>query len=150
MGGMLGSVLVPLERERVAAAALALNGGDFPELLATSGEDEIIALRNGIHRMYGWDVWQMREAARAALNGIDPLALAPRVDPRRVLFISPRFDQVVPFELASRWWEAAGRPRRIIIPTGHYSSAFFMFYLHRKCVEHFRDKFGYSAEFGRG
>jgi uncharacterized lipoprotein YddW (UPF0748 family) len=93
--------------------------------------------------MHGWTDQQLYDEASRMIGGVDPLALAARLDPKRILHVSPWFDQVVPYDLATRWWEAAGRPRRIGIPTGHYSSGFFTFYIHRKCVEHFRAMFGY-------
>ncbi len=142
MGGMLSSLLVAVD-DRIAAAVLMLNGADFPRLLEISGEPEVIDLRARINKMYGWDAPAMRAQAAKYIADIDPRVLAPRVDPRKVLVISARFDDVVPFELANEWWEAAGRPQRLIIPTGHYSSGFFISYVFRKCCEHFRAKFGY-------
>jgi cephalosporin-C deacetylase-like acetyl esterase len=143
MGGFMGSILMATD-DRFTAAALMLNGGDFARLVAVSQEEEVIEARAGYMKRSGWTLAEMYTNAGPVFADIDPIALAPKIDPSRVLFISPKFDHVVPYELASRWWEAAGRPHRITIPTGHFSSVLFIFYIQQKCDEHFRKVFGYA------
>lgn len=143
-GGFVGSIIMAID-DRPAAAALMLNGGDFPQLVVVSLEQEVIDAREEAMRLTGWDLPTLYLETAKIMAEIDPLVVAPLIDPTKkpILFVSPRFDQVVPYDLGDRWWRAANQPHRITIPTGHFSSIWFLFYIQDKCVEHFRDAFGY-------
>ncbi|MDP8225561.1 MAG: prolyl oligopeptidase family serine peptidase [Candidatus Lernaella stagnicola] len=141
-GGFMASIMMAVD-DRPAAATLMLNGGDFATLVVTSQEEEVIEAREGFMKLKGWDEQTLYRNAAAMYAEIDPIVLAPRIKPQKVLFVSPKFDQVVPYYLATRWWEAAGKPHRITLPTGHFSSVYFLFYIQDRCVEHFRRVFGY-------
>ena len=141
MGGFLGSLLMAAD-QRIAAGALMLNGGDLAKILMFSEEEELVEIREGLRRKHGWDDQRLFEEASRALDDVDPVALAPRLNPDIILHIPARFDRVVPWELSSRWWEAAHRPKRIAVPTGHYSAVNFLHYIRWRCVHHFRQMFG--------
>jgi hypothetical protein len=51
---------------------------------------------------------------------MDPLTWADRIDPERVLLVSARFDRVIPEDRTRALWQAMGRPRWLVVPTGHY------------------------------
>jgi hypothetical protein len=107
-----------------------------------SKEQEIVDFRAAVKTHYGWDDETFKAEAKRLLTPIDPLTYAPNLNPEKVLHIPPYFDQVVPFELAEKWWHAAGEPDRIIIPTGHYSAAFVIHYIKVKARDHFLEVFG--------
>ncbi len=140
MGGFQASLLMAVDW-RIDAGVFMLNGGDFPKLLMISQEGQIIEYRQVIKEKYGLSDEQMYAEAQKALGDIDPMVFAPNLNPARVLFISPRFDQVVPHECALKWWNAAGHPNMIVIPTGHYSSVFLIRFIQRKAVNHFEKVF---------
>jgi len=140
MGGFFGSVLTAVD-DRVAAAALMLNGGDLAQLLTITDEGWVEQVREEFLASRQWTHQQLYDEADRLWRDIDPLTVAPRIDPHKVLLISARFDRIVPYDLSTVWWEAAHRPRRITIPTGHYGSVVFISYIQRKCADHFRRVF---------
>lgn len=145
MGGFIGSMLVAVD-DRIAAAALMLNGGDIPQLLVMSEEQEVVEIREGLQKKHQWDNQTMYEEGTRVLGAIDPITLAPLIDPKKIMLISARFDKVVPYDLSTRWWQAAHRPKRVVVPTGHYSAIVFLHYFRWRCSKFFRGQFGLSED----
>jgi dipeptidyl aminopeptidase/acylaminoacyl peptidase len=141
MGGLLGSLTMAAD-SRIHAGVFALNGGNLPELLAVSEEGEVKEFYEAILKDNGWDKRAFIENATREISDVDPLTYAPNLDPTRVLHISPYFDKVVPYELAEQWYNAAHQPRRITIPTGHYSSVVAINFIKRNSKKHFEKCFG--------
>ncbi|MGQ9855249.1 MAG: alpha/beta hydrolase [Fervidobacterium sp.] len=50
---------------------------------------------------------------------LDPIAYAQFVDKNRIIFVEALFDKALPLRSRKLLWEALGRPRRYIIPSGH-------------------------------
>ena len=140
MGGFISSLIMSVD-DRVKAGVFALNGGNLPQLLLRTKEGEVVDFRVAVQKRFGWDDKTFLEEAQKMLWDVDPLHYAPNLDPSKILHISPRFDLVVPFDLANQWYQAAHKPKRIILPTGHYSSAFFIHYIRAKIKGHFKDVF---------
>lgn len=120
MGGMLATMLAAAE-PRVQCAVICLAGGDFARLALEA--DEIQVQRWVEERCIADDLTpgELREEVRARFDS-DPLAFAGSVDARRVLFVDARFDRVLPKRSRVALWRALGRPERVDIPLGHYSS----------------------------
>lgn len=140
MGGFQSSILMAVDK-RIQAGALLLNGCDLPRLVVISAEEDVIAFRNALKQKHGWNDDELLAQAQQQLGDIDPEVFAPLLDPTRIFHLSARFDHVVPHELSTRWNRAAGMPKRISIPTGHYSSVIFLHYIKRKCVKYFKTIF---------
>lgn len=140
MGGFFGSVLAAVD-ERIAAAVLMLNGGDLAQLLTITDEGWVEQMRKEFLARNQWTHQQLYEEAHRLWRDIDPLTVAPKIDPNKVLLISARFDRIVPYSLSTAWWEAAHRPQRITLPCSHYSSVVFISYIQKKCANHFRRVF---------
>jgi fermentation-respiration switch protein FrsA (DUF1100 family) len=136
-GGFQSSIVMAVDA-RIKAGAFLLNGGDFGEVITISKEGLVIEFRDELKKLKGWDDAELIRQASLQMDSVDPMAVAPLLNPQRVLHVPPRFDQVVPFEYAEKWYEAANRPSRVVIPTGHYSSALFIYYIRALCLEHFR------------
>jgi len=143
MGGFMASLLLAVD-DRPAAGTVILCGGDFPQILAVSTEEDVVAAREKMKAHFGWDDQAFYEAAWAEVAAVDPMVFAPRLDPDKILFISMRYDWVVPYRVADRWWRAAHQPRRLTLPAGHFSSFYFMRYILRESTRHFCDRFGYT------
>jgi dienelactone hydrolase len=124
MGGILTSVLIAVE-PRLRAAVIALAGGDLPTVIRTSTEGRLVAFREHKYETLGIDPGELEERLRQALVS-DPLFLAPYVDPKQVLQITARYDQVVPPAQQQLLWEALGRPTRVDLPTGHYLGVLYL------------------------
>jgi dienelactone hydrolase len=121
LGGIVGSVLVATEPE-LRGAALCLAGGDLPDLLLRSGEDRVLAWRRWRHTEDGLAGSELRRQLRACLR-TDPIELGPFVATERILLLHATFDEVVPRPNQDALWESFGRPRRLLLPLGHYSAA---------------------------
>jgi dipeptidyl aminopeptidase/acylaminoacyl peptidase len=120
LGGILAATLMGVD-ERIQAGLFIMAGGGLPELLHDSGDGRLRRFRErALERAQD----RSREAFVAALEPhtrlVDPLSYANRIDPRRALLVSGRFDRVVPPQSTETLWEAMGRPTWLRFPTGHY------------------------------
>jgi pimeloyl-ACP methyl ester carboxylesterase len=121
MGGMVTTVLAALDPD-LAGVAICLAGGDLSSMVLSSTEGRVqqwVDWRfeaDGI----GHDSlqWELEQCLRH-----EPLAFAACIPTRKVLFVSAQFDTVVPERNQDLLWEALGRPARMKVPFGHYSSA---------------------------
>ncbi len=60
---------------------------------------------------------------------VDPLAYARFVNPNRTVFIEALFDKALPVRTRKILWEALGRPKRYLIPSGHVTWLPFQYFL---------------------
>ncbi|MCL4233911.1 MAG: hypothetical protein KJ042_05290 [Deltaproteobacteria bacterium] len=140
MGGFQSSLLMAVE-SRIQAGVFLLNGGDFAGLILESEEGEVVDYRNAVAKKNGWTEHELVTRARVTLHDVEPLTYAPNIDPHRVITMNPLFDRVVPYTHATAWWNAAHRPTRITVPTGHYSSILVAPRLMRQSAAFFADRF---------
>jgi hypothetical protein len=120
-GGMVATVLAAVD-PRVECSIIALAGGKLGTLVIEADE---IRSRRWVQerlRLDGIAVEELRRRIESEVR-VDPVDFAPCLDPRSVLFVSARFDGVVPRENIEALWEALGEPERIRTPFGHYTSA---------------------------
>lgn len=120
IGGMLATVLTAVE-PRIDCAVICLAGGDFGRLALEADE---IKLERWVRQRCEEDsisAQELQQQIRARF-GFDPVRFAPSIDASRVLFVSARFDGVVPGPSREALWRALGRPERVDVPLGHYTS----------------------------
>lgn len=131
--GGLGTALLCASDARIKAGVLALAGGELETLIPASRE------RRALEFVAAWEERgvsreQLGVAIRRAVPS-DPLALAPSLDPRRLLFVTARRDDTVPAANQELLWEAAGRPERYSLPTGHATSGIYAPWLAPVCLD---------------
>ncbi len=132
MGANVGSVVAGTD-DRVRSTVLCIGGGPLSEILIRGRDEELDAWRDVLTgRMGGVDAFDA--AAAQSLGSIDVLEQASGMDAARCLFVGSRFDRVVPFDLNTNLWEAIGRPRRIVLPCGHYSTGLFIHYIRHRAL----------------
>lgn len=120
-GGLLATVVAAVDPS-VTVAALCLAGGDLPDLLLQSTEPRVERWRDWRLQQDGIANGQLaRELAREMRS--DPIRFGAYVATERVLFVSAEFDSVVPQRNQDVLWESLGRPERMFVPLGHYSTA---------------------------
>jgi dienelactone hydrolase len=120
LGGIMAATLMGLD-PRVQGGFFIMAGGGLAELLYDSRERPVRAFRNrALATLDEPSRDAFVEKARRHTQHLDPLAYAHRIDPRRVLLVSGRFDRVVPPERTTELWEALGRPVWRRFPAGHY------------------------------
>ncbi len=141
MGISLGAITASVVMEadaRIKAGVLILGGGDLAGIIDRSKEVSLMKFRQRIMAREEIDANEFRKTAAEAFRPIDPLTYANRLDPTRILMINGYFDQVIHRSFVKTFWEAAGRPKLIFLPTGHYSAAFLHSYLRSKTSLHFQ------------
>ena len=132
LGGIVAATLMGLD-ERIRAGFFVMAGGGLPELMHDSAEGPLRRLRERIFAQRNdHDRGAFIEFAAPYTRAVDPLTYAGRIDPRRVLLISARFDRAVPPDRTRVLWEAMGRPNWRVVPVGHYGIVpFFWWSIHR-------------------
>lgn len=121
MGAMTGTLLAASD-ERFGATVLCIGGGELSDILLEGSDGELNVWRDIlVQRLGGREAFEREVRARVQPIGV--LHAAEAVDTARTLFIAARFDRVVPWSASKRLWKALGEPKRITLPTGHYSAA---------------------------
>jgi dienelactone hydrolase len=120
IGGMLATLLAAVE-PRLDCAVICLAGGDFGELVVSADEIQLERWVRGRLAADGISAAELQERIRREFE-VEPLRLAPAVDPRRVLFVAARWDSVIPRPNREALWQALGQPERVDVPLGHYTS----------------------------
>jgi pimeloyl-ACP methyl ester carboxylesterase len=138
MGGMVATVLAALEPQ-LDGVAICLAGGDLGGMMQRSSEGRVqkwLAWRQTTDGV-GDDhlTWEVRQFLRH-----EPLAFAASVPTAKVLFVSARFDTVVPRRHQDLLWEALGRPTRMQVPLGHYTAALTIDPILGAAAAHFRSR----------
>ena len=139
LGAMQACLLQAVDK-RVRAGFYVLGGGGTAELLYDSREVPVRSYRDNVLKklqLASRDdfVAHMRPLTRA----IDPAVRAPAIRPASVLVATGRFDHVIPRARAEELWEALGRPKRILLPIGHYQVLPFFWWLMARGADHFDD-----------
>lgn len=136
MGAITGTVLAGRESV-IGPKVLCLGGGPLAEVLDSAREEMFDTFRDGLSTRLGCSWPELLPRFVRSLAGRDPLDLAGRLDPATVLFVGTRFDRVVAPRFQTRLWEVLGRPRRVRLPTGHYSAALFVPLIRRLALRWF-------------
>lgn len=139
MGGILTSILLAVE-PRLSSGVVALAGADVPGIIGRSVEGRLVKWRAARAADLGVGEGAVEALLRAALVS-DPGHVAPFVDPRRVLLVSTRWDDVVPTEHQELLWERLGRPLRYDLPAGHYTGIIFLPWIMDQAVDWFGQRF---------
>ena len=138
--GGFNALFLTAADQRVAASALALVAGDLPFVLTNSSEGRIIDAAEGAMETLQTDREGLRQYLEEHIES-DPLSLAHFVDPERVLLVLAKFDDAVHYEKQLELRDAMGNPEAITLPTGHVSTAAYLFYLRSRVLEFFDRKF---------
>ncbi len=136
MGGMVSTILGAAE-PGIDGLAICLAGGDLATLAVASAEGRVRRWIDWRRYTDGVGVdhitWELRNTVH-----LEPLRLAPSVRTEKVLFVSATFDDVVPRRHQDLLWEALGRPRRYVVPFGHYTAALAIEPILTAAADHFR------------
>ncbi len=139
-GAIVGSMLAGAD-PRLRAHLWMLAGGPLSDVMAHTVEAEYRDYRTEAMRVSGRRIADIRDTLRAELR-TDPIRLAPHVDPDAVLMVLARFDRSVPYRYGLALWRALGRPERVLVPFGHYTTFLLLPWLERLAANHFSEAFG--------
>jgi len=137
--GGFNALFMSAADERVSASALALVAGDLPFVLAYSSERRIVEAADGAMDALQTDQEGLRRYLGEHIES-DPLGLARYIDPERVLLVLAKFDDSVHYEKQLELQQAMGNPESITLPTGHVTTAAYLFYLRSSVLEFFDRK----------
>ena len=137
MGAIVAALALEVE-PRINSAAILLGGADIATILTNSKENMVVRFREAVMQTNGIGLEQFYREATQNLVPVDPLSYASGVDPKCILMINARFDKVIPSPCPEKLWNTLGRPLWIRIPTGHDSSALFLWYIRYRILRHFR------------
>ena len=141
MGAMIGSIVTALDCPSLRASVLVLGGGSLADILLTADDEEINEIRRAWLERLNDRKELLSKDLHEALDPVDPLRTASMICIGSALMIQARFDPVVRYPLSTSIWEAAGKPDRIVIPTGHYSAVLLIHYIRWKACRWFDQRF---------
>lgn len=113
LGGITGALAAGVE-PRINDACLLLAGGNLSRIAWESKETAPLRRR--------WvEAGYTREDFTQALEPIEPLNYAERLQKKRVLLLAADRDEVIPRDCTIALWEKAGQPEIAWFEGGHYS-----------------------------
>lgn len=139
--GAIRGVLATAVEPRVKASVLGLGGSDLAYIFAHTTEKGLQRERDRLLQKHNFSLEQGEEILHAAIT-YEPLVLARSVDPRKAFMVQATRDTVVPTRTGDALWEMLGRPRRMKVLAGHYSSLLFLPCIDGAVLGFFEEKLG--------
>jgi len=127
LGGMFGALLGAVE-PRIDCEILCICGGDLETLVFKTEEERASKWVTERLEKDGITAAELRRQI-AELVSSDPVELAKYIDTDKVMFVTARFDGVVPRHNSDVLWKAMGKPERKMVPTGHYTAILALPYI---------------------
>ncbi len=141
LGGMVATLATVLD-ERISRTILMTTGGNMARILWESpalkfvrrdfkqgkGSEGFLNDRERLYRRYDEDLEKCKtmKTVKDLLSSdvhpllkVDPLSFARFIPVKKATVIEALFDKTLPRETRKGFWEALGRPRRYLIPSGH-------------------------------
>jgi dienelactone hydrolase len=142
-GGILGSIVAAAD-DRYAAHVLCLAGGPLADVLVDTSEKGLRKLVDRAMEREGMRRAEIRDALFREIR-TDPVGLAHRVDPAKVLLFLARFDETVPTRCGRALWRAMGEPEMVMVPLGHYTSVLLLPWVRGRTVDFLEERFAAAA-----
>jgi hypothetical protein len=125
MGAGVGAAVAGVD-SRIEASVLCIGGSGLARVLMETADTEIRLYRDALAARLGQDLPTLARTLHDVLAPLDPEHDARGMNAATTLFITARFDRVVRWREGLALWRAIGRPRRVILPCGHYSAVVFV------------------------
>ncbi len=145
MGAIRGALLAAID-QRITAAVLALVGGDLPHIIRHCQDG---AWRGkGVSKKRAEYLKEKRITPAAFERRLrkhivwDPLEFAPYADPNKILLVLAALDRVIPFMKGLQLRHAMGKPKTIILPSGHYTAMIFLPFVRYAAYRFLKQKLG--------
>lgn len=123
--GAIRGVLATALESRVKASVLGLGGGDLAYIFVHTTEKGLVQHRDRVLQKHNFSLQQGEDVLRAAVS-YEPLVLARSIDTKKVFMVQATRDTVVPTRTGDALWEMLGRPKRMKVWAGHYSSLLYL------------------------
>jgi hypothetical protein len=118
LGGILGSFVMSTQ-EQISAAFIVVSGGDVPEILTNSQQDEVSRIRHKRMTEQGFTTKQEYEDFLRKYITIDPLDIARMMIPETLKMVISNNDKNVPTTNQLSLFEAYGKPSATYSNSGH-------------------------------
>ena len=128
LGSFTGGLLAASE-PRIHSACLMLSGGGLVDAYAE--HPQAILILKGL-RLIGIT----KEKLRQRIDPLDPLTYAELLKEKKLLFVGPSRDDVVPPAALRRLWEATGKQEILWYDATHVGMAFYVFPAMNAIIEH--------------
>jgi dienelactone hydrolase len=138
-GAVRGTLVLGVDT-RIKAGVLGMPGGDIPYILGHTTEKGLIRHREALLAKHSLTLEEGIQRVREHVT-LDPLAVAPSIDPRKVLLILAAYDTVVPSATGQQLRVALGDPQTFVYPTGHYTIAGFLPAIKQQAYDFFEKRF---------
>ena len=137
MGAITNVPLIAIDK-RLKYHILGLAGGDIPDIMLHSTEHNIKEFIEEYKQKFGKK--QLFEHFNYDYTS-DPLIVASYVDARNVRMFAGLFDTIVPFKNCLKLYYKIGQPEINVLPTGHYTTVFYYFWIRDMTLDFFQEKF---------
>ena len=138
LGAIRGTLVLAFD-ERIKAGVLGLAGGNLPYIMTHCADKRLVKAREQILERNGLTMADAEEKLREAIT-LDPLVVAPAVDPSKVMMVIAACDRVVPPRTGWELRRKLGDPETIELWSGHYGSVIHLPYLQRATRKFFDKK----------
>jgi hypothetical protein len=127
VGGIVASLVMGRD-PRLAAGVFVMVGGHMEEIMAHCkwGQGEV---REHAAKTFGWSAEKFQSVIKGPLSTVDPVRVAPRIDPAAVLYIDSGYDGCIPQSCRDDLWRAMGEPERVTLGYDHRNSFLTMTFL---------------------
>ena len=122
--------------DRVRGVAPALVAADLPYVFANSNERRIEEAFAAAMEQLDIDRDALESRMRRMI-ATDTATLSPHLDANRILMVHAKRDKAVPFAKQQELWQRLGQPEVVVLPTGHVTSAAYIFYLRKRVLRFF-------------
>jgi pimeloyl-ACP methyl ester carboxylesterase len=142
LGSIMSATFMGIDPD-IKAGVFMLGGGNLHNVLSDSNLDSIVAFREFMtNKLKLENEEQLSGLLKPHTYVFDPNRYAGSLHPCATMLVSGRFDDVVRHEHTQSLHERLGRPKWIIVPSGHkYTFTPFFFWAIKKADQHFRSVF---------
>jgi hypothetical protein len=127
VGGIVASSVMGRD-PRLAAGVFVMVGGHMDEIMANCkwGQGEV---REHAAKTFGWSAEKFQSVIKGPLSTVDPVRVAPSINPAAVLYIDSGYDGCIPQSCRDDLWRAMGEPERVTLGYDHRNSFLTMTFL---------------------
>lgn len=143
-GAIINTIAAGAE-PRIRYHIFALGGGDLPNIILSTTEPRVRRQAAKVARAHGWSREELYAQLERELKS-DPLNSAPLLDPENVLMVVAQYDTVVGTRYENLLWKRMGKPERIVVPLGHYTTAIALPFIKGQALQFLQEKFGMLPE----
>ncbi len=144
IGAIIASNLMGLDN-RISLGVFVMGGGNVHEIFSRSNAPFMKRLQKNAETL-GVKKDALREILKPLLVPFEPLNRLRKINPDKILIFEAGLDDFIPKSSRNAFWEALGKPKRVILPYRHKTAFLFSMtilgfnYLDRAVAEFVRKK----------